>query len=50
MSSGKPRAVGNMHVLDFVNRQLVTSLSWNNSSSETSLGESYILTIPFTDI
>ena len=50
MSSGKPCAVGNMHVfvacqIDVVNKQLVSSLSWNNSLSETSLGESYILTI-----
>ena len=50
MSSGKPRAIGNMHVfvacqIDVVNKQLVSPLSWNNLLSETSLGESYILTI-----
>ena len=50
MSSGKSRAVGNMHVfvacqIDVLNKQLVSSLSWNNPQSETSLGESYILTI-----
>ena len=50
MSSGKPRGVGNMHVfvacqIDAVDKQLVSPLSWNNLLSETSLGESYILTI-----
>ena len=50
MSSGKPRAVGSMHVfvacqMDVVNKQLVSPLSWKNPLSETSLGESYILTI-----
>ena len=49
MSSGKPRAVGNMQVfvafqIDVVNKQLVSALRWNNPLSETSLGESYILT------
>ena len=39
-----------MHVLvacqiDIVNKQLVSPFSWNNLLSETSLGESYILTI-----
>ena len=46
----KPRAIGNMHVfvacqIDVVNKQLVSPLSWNNLLSETSLDESYILTI-----
>ena len=50
VSLGKPRAVDNMHVFvacltDAVNKQLVSPLSWNNPLSETSLGESYILTI-----
>ena len=39
-----------MHVfvvcqIDVVNKQLVSPLNWNNPLSETSLGESYILTI-----
>ena len=39
-----------MHVfvacqIDVLNKQLVSSLSWNNPLSETSLGESYTLTI-----
>ena len=50
MSSGKSRAVSNKHVfmacqIDVVNKQPVSPLSWNNPLSETSLGESYILTI-----
>ena len=50
MSSGKPRAVGNMHVfvacqIDVVNKQLVSPLSWNYPQSEVSLGKSYILTL-----
>ena len=50
MSSGKSRVVGNMHVfvaceIDALKKQLVSPLSWNNPLSETSLGESYILTI-----
>ena len=50
MSSGKTRAVGNMHAfvacqIDVVNKQLVSPLRWNNSLSETSLGEPYVLTI-----
>ena len=50
MSSGKSRVVGNMHdfvacQIDVLNKQLVSPLSWNNPLSETSLGESYILTI-----
>ena len=50
LSSRKPRAVGNMHVfvacqIDVVNKQLVSPLSWNNPLSETSFGNSYILTI-----
>ena len=49
MSSGKPRAVDNMHVfvdcqIDVVNKQLVSPLSWSYPQSETSLGKSYILT------
>ena len=49
MSSGKSIAVGNMHVfvacqIDVLNKQLVSSLGWNNPLSET-LGESYTLTI-----
>ena len=31
--------------IDVVNKQLISPLSQNNSLSETSLGESYILTI-----
>ena len=31
--------------IDVLNKQLVPPLSWNNPLSETSLGESYILTI-----
>ena len=50
MSSGKSRAAGNMHVfvacqMDVLNKQLVSPLSWDNPLSETSLDESYILTI-----
>ena len=50
MSSGKPRAAGNKHAfvayqIDVVNKQLVSPLSWNDPLSETSLGESCILTI-----
>ena len=30
---------------DVLNKQLVSTLSWNNPLSETSLGESYIMTI-----
>ena len=48
MSSGKSNVVGNMHDFvacktDVVNKQLVSPLSWNNPLSETSLGESNIL-------
>ena len=48
--SGKKRVVCNMHVfavcqIDVLNKQLVSLLSWNNLLSETSLGESYIITI-----
>ena len=50
MSSRKPRPVGNMHIfvackIDVVNKQLVSTFSWNKPLSEPSLGESYILTI-----
>ena len=50
MSSRKRRAVGNMHAfvayqIDVVNKQLVSPLSCNNPLSETSLDDSYILTI-----
>ena len=50
MSSGKSRVAGNMHVfvacqMDVLNKQLVSPLSWDNPLSETSLDESYILTI-----
>ena len=50
LSSGKTRAIGNMHVLvpcqiNDVNKQLVSTLSWNNPVAETSIGESYILMI-----
>ena len=61
MTSGKIRAVGNMHVfvpfqIDVINKQLVSPLWWDNLSShlrgqnplrlsETWLGESYILMI-----
>ena len=50
MSSGKSRALGNMHVfvpcqIDSLNNQLVSPLNWNKPFSETSLDESYILTI-----
>ena len=31
--------------IDVLNKQLASPLSWNNPLSETSLGESYILTI-----
>ena len=46
--SGNPRSVGNMHVFvagqtDVLNKQLVSPLV--TPLSETSLGESYILTI-----
>ena len=30
--------------IDVLNKQLASPLSWNNPLSETSLGESYILT------
>ena len=50
MSSGKSRAVDNMHVfvacqIDVVNKQLVSLLGWNNPLSKTSLGESHIFAI-----
>ena len=50
LCSEKQRVVGNRHVFvacqsDVVNKQLVSPLSWNNSFSKTSFGESYILTI-----
>ena len=51
MSSGKSIVVvGSMHVfvacqIGVLNKPLVSPLSWNNLLSETSLGESYILTI-----
>ena len=50
LSSGKPRALGNIHVfvayqVHVVNKQLVSPLIWNNPLSEISLGESYILMI-----
>ena len=50
MSSGKPAAVGNMHVFvpcltDVVNKKFTSSLSWNNPLSEAPIGESYILII-----
>ena len=46
MSSAKPRVVGNIHVfvacqIEVVNKQL----SWNKPLPETSLSESYTLTI-----
>ena len=49
MSSGKSSAVGNMHnflacKIDVVNKQLVSTLSWNNPLSETPFDESNILT------
>ena len=48
MSSGKSNVVGNMHdfvacKIDDVNKQLFSPLSWNNPLSETSLGESNML-------
>ena len=48
MSSGKSNVVGHMHDfvacrIDLVNKQLVSPLSGNNPLSETSLGESNIL-------
>ena len=47
MSSGRRGAVGNMHIFvpcqtDVVNKQLVFRLTWNNSLSNTALGELYI--------
>ena len=50
MSFGKSRVLGNMYVsagceIDVLNKQLVSPLTWSNPLSETSLGESYILTI-----
>ena len=50
MSLGKPRAVGNMHFflscqIDAVNKQLISPLSWSNLLLETTLCESYVLTI-----
>ena len=50
LSSGKPKAVGNMHVfvpcqIDVVKKQLVSPHSWNNPLTETLLGESNILII-----
>ena len=50
MSSGKPRAGGNMHVsvvcqIDVGNNQLVSPLSSSNSLSGTLSRKSYILTI-----
>ena len=49
----KSRVVDNIHVfavcqIDVLNKKFVSLLSWNNPSSETSLGESYIWR--FTDI
>ena len=50
LSSGKSGVVGNMHVfvayqIDVLNKQFVSPISRNNQLSETSIGESYILTI-----
>ena len=50
LSSGKTRAIGNMHVfvsyqINVVNKQLVSTLTWNNPVAETSTGESYKLMI-----
>ena len=46
----KTSAVGNLHVfiacqIDFAKKQFDSPLSWNNLLSETSLDDSYILTI-----
>ena len=45
MSSGRPRAVGNIHFfvlcqIDVVNKQTFCPLSWNNSLSKTALHQS----------
>ena len=50
LSSGKSGVVGNMHVfvayqIDVLNKQFVSPISRNNQLPETSIGESYILTI-----
>ena len=50
MSSRRSRVVGKMHAFvacqnDVLNKQLVSSISWYNPLPETSLVESYILTI-----
>ena len=49
MPSGKSRVIGNMHVfvtcqIDVLSKQIVSAVR-NNPLSETSLDESYILTI-----
>ena len=49
MPSGKSRVIGNMHVfvtcqIDVLSKQIVSPVR-NNPLSETSLDESYILTI-----
>ena len=46
MSSAKPRVVGNIHVFVACQTEVVNKqLSWNKPLSETSLSESYTLTI-----
>ena len=47
---GSPRTVGKMYFLlpcqiDLVNKQLSSTLSWNNPLAKTALGQSYILMI-----
>ena len=46
MSSGGPRAISNIHFfapcqIDVVNKQLLSSLIWNDLLSKTALSESY---------
>ena len=50
MSSGRPRAIDNMHFLvpgqiDAVNKKIFSPLSSNNPLSKIALGESYTLVI-----
>ena len=50
LASGKPRAVGNIHVfmtcqVHFVDKQLASPLCWKNPLSKALLREPYILTV-----